>query len=639
MQQQKGNVSIHAENIMPIIKKWLYSDKDIFIREMVSNGCDAITKYRLAAGADEAYRVRVVVDEAAGTLQFIDNGIGMTAEEVGTYINQVAFSGAEAFLEQYGEAAGENSGIIGHFGLGFYSAFMVADCVTIDTLSFQPGAQAVRWVSQDGMGYEMGASYWTERGTCITLHLSEAEAEFAKPARVREVLSRYCAFMAIPIYLEEVKPAAEAAQADAEDAADAPDTDDADDTDDTDAQEDAAPAPAEPTPINDTKPLWLKAPAECTADEYKAFYRQVFHEFEEPLFWVHLNVDYPFRLQGILYFPKLKQDFGGMEGQIKLFSGQVFVADNIKEVIPEFLMLLKGVIDCPDLPLNVSRSFLQNDGYVRRLSSHITRKVADRLTGMFTTERETYERYWNDIHPFIKYGCMRDEKFYERVKDALLLETVDGRFLTLAEYTDANGEKAPDKVYYTNDTSRQDSTIALYRAQGIDVVKLEAAIDVNFISFLEYGGGQSKVRFARVDADIAGLTDTDAAEQELDVAKLEALFRQVSEKPELKVEGKALKGDALPVMLVEGEQSRRFKEMSRMYGEMGFGMPDDYTLVLNRQSTVLAALCDCQDEARAQVIARQLYDLAELACTPLKPEEMTRFLARSQQVLAMALGQ
>jgi len=619
MQKQTGSVSIHAENIMPIIKKWLYSDKDIFIRELVSNGCDAITKHRIATGEEDDYRVRVEVDEAARAIRFIDNGVGMTAEEVGAYINQVAFSGAEEFLKQYNEKSGDESGIIGHFGLGFYSAFMVADKVTIDTLSFLPDAAPVRWISADGMHYEMEPSDWAQRGTCITLELAEDEADFSKPYRVREVLERYCAFLAVPVYLEEKKKEKEK------------------------KDEEEETAPAEPTPINDTKPLWLKQPSECTDEEYKDFYRKVFREFDEPLFWVHLNVDYPFRLQGILYFPKLKQDFGGMEGQIKLFSGQVFVADNIKEVIPEFLMLLKGTLDCPDLPLNVSRSFLQNDGYVRKLSAHITKKVADRLTGMFATERETYEKYWNDIHPFIKFGCMRDAKFHERMKENLLFEKTEGGFVTLQEYQDANAEKAPDKVYYTNDAPRQDATIALYRVQGIDVVKLDSPIDVNFISFMEYGGGvggDSKLRFARVDADVAGLADADVEDAgDVDTAKLEALFRKVTGQAELKVEAKPLKAEAAPVMLVEGEQSRRFKEMSRMYGEMSFAMPDDYTLILNRQSPTVAALSACGNEERAELLARQLYDLAQLANAPLKPEDMTAFLTRSRRVVEMLAGE
>ncbi|MBQ9740479.1 MAG: molecular chaperone HtpG, partial [Kiritimatiellae bacterium] len=402
----QGNVSIDAQNIMPIIKKWLYSDKDIFIREVVSNACDAITKlrmvdYKMADGCS----VHVEIDKAAKELRIIDDGIGMTQEEVERNINQVAFSGAKSFLEEYAKDEDkENSGIIGHFGLGFYSVFMVADKVTIDTLSFREGASAVRWESEDGMAFTMTESTREKRGTTITLHICDAEEEFLDFWRVREVLERYCSFMAVPVYLDEIKE---------EDVKVSGETD-----------EDGE-LPVK-TPINDTTPLYAKAPQDCTDEDYKTFYRKVFHEYEDPLFWIHLNVDYPFKLKGILYFPKIKEQFGGIEGQIKLYSGQVFVADNIKEVIPEFLMLLKGVIDCADFPLNVSRSFLQNDGYVRRISTHITKKVADKLTGMFKTEREAYEGFWPDIHPFIKYGVMRDEKFAERMKDCLLFKTTQG---------------------------------------------------------------------------------------------------------------------------------------------------------------------------------------------------------------------
>ena len=616
MEKKTGNVSIHAQNIMPVIKKWLYSDKDIFVREMVSNACDAITKMRIAGGEDD-YQVHVEVDAAAKQLRFIDNGIGMTADEVERYIGQVAFSGAEEFLKQYDDKE-KDGGIIGHFGLGFYSAFMVASKVTIDTLSYQPGAQAVRWESEDGMAYTMTDSDWDRRGTRITLDIAPEEEEFLRPFRVREVLERYCAFMQTPIFLDEIKP--EGAKDDA------PKADDAKE-------------PAAPVPVNDTHPLWLKNPSDCTEEEYKAFYRKVFREFEEPLFWVHLNVDYPFNLKGILYFPKLRQDFGGMEGQIKLFSGQVFVADNIKEVIPEFLMLLKGVIDCPDLPLNVSRSFLQNDGYVRKISAHITRKVADRLTGMFNTDRPSFEKYWPDIHPFIKYGCMRDEKFYERMKDVLLYKTVDGRFLTLAEYTAQNGEKAPDKVLYTSDESRQDAMIRLYRDQGIDVVVLDTPIDVNFASFMEYSGQKDgKLRFCRVDADTESLKAQDAETPALDAEALTKLFREATGMESLKVELQALRDEQLPAMLVEDEQTRRFKDMSRLYGEKGFSLPDDFTLVLNSRSALVSALAGAKDPQRAQLIAAELYDLAELSRAPLSPQQMTAFLSRSMRLCELAVG-
>lgn len=616
MEKKTGNVSIHAQNIMPVIKKWLYSDKDIFVREMVSNACDAITKMRIAGGEDD-YQVHVEVDAAAKQLRFIDNGIGMTADEVERYIGQVAFSGAEEFLKQYDDKE-KDGGIIGHFGLGFYSAFMVASKVTIDTLSYQPGAQAVRWESEDGMTYTLSDSDWDRRGTRITLDIAPEEEEFLRPFRVREVLDRYCAFMQTPIFLDEIKP--EGAKDDG------PKADEAKET-------------AAPVPVNDTHPLWLKNPSDCTEEEYKAFYRKVFREFEEPLFWVHLNVDYPFNLKGILYFPKLRQDFGGMEGQIKLFSGQVFVADNIKEVIPEFLMLLKGVIDCPDLPLNVSRSFLQNDGYVRKISAHITRKVADRLTGMFNTDRPSFEKYWPDIHPFIKYGCMRDEKFYERMKDVLLYKTVDGRFLTLAEYTAQNGEKAPDKVLYTSDESRQDAMIRLYRDQGIDVVVLDTPIDVNFASFMEYSGQKDgKLRFCRVDADTESLKAQDAETPALDAEALTKLFREATGMESLKVELQALRDEQLPAMLVEDEQTRRFKDMSRLYGEKGFSLPDDFTLVLNSRSALVSALAGAKDPQRAQLIAAELYDLAELSRAPLSPQQMTAFLSRSMRLCELAVG-
>ncbi len=616
MEKKTGNVSIHAQNIMPVIKKWLYSDKDIFVREMVSNACDAITKMRIAGGEDD-YQVHVEVDAAAKQLRFIDNGIGMTADEVERYIGQVAFSGAEEFLKQYDDKE-KDGGIIGHFGLGFYSAFMVASKVTIDTLSYQPGAQAVRWESEDGMTYTLSDSDWDRRGTRITLDIAPEEEEFLRPFRVREVLERYCAFMQTPIFLDEIKP--EGAKDDGPKA-------------------DEAKEPAAPVPVNDTHPLWLKNPSDCTEEEYKAFYRKVFREFEEPLFWVHLNVDYPFNLKGILYFPKLRQDFGGMEGQIKLFSGQVFVADNIKEVIPEFLMLLKGVIDCPDLPLNVSRSFLQNDGYVRKISAHITRKVADRLTGMFNTDRPSFEKYWPDIHPFIKYGCMRDEKFYERMKDVLLYKTVDGRFLTLAEYTAQNGEKAPDKVLYTSDESRQDAMIRLYRDQGIDVVVLDTPIDVNFASFMEYSGQKDgKLRFCRVDADTESLKAQDAETPALDAEALTKLFREATGMESLKVELQALRDEQLPAMLVEDEQTRRFKDMSRLYGEKGFSLPDDFTLVLNSRSALVSALAGAKDPQRAQLIAAELYDLAELSRAPLSPQQMTAFLSRSMRLCELAVG-
>ena len=612
-----GSVSIDAQNIMPIIKKWLYSDKDIFIREVVSNACDAITKLRMVDyKLSEGCSVRVEIDKAAKELRFIDDGVGMTEDEVKKNINQVAFSGAKSFLEEYAkEEDKENSGIIGHFGLGFYSVFMIADKVTIDTLSFREGAQAVRWESEDGMNFTMSEGSRVTRGTTITLHVTDAEEEFLDIWRVREVLDRYCAFMAYPIYLDEIKE--EEVTVTGED----------------EEKKDEKPLL---TPINDTMPLYAKAPQDCTDEDYKVFYRKVFNDYDDPLFFIHLNVDYPFKLKGILYFPKIKEQFGGIEGQIKLYSGQVFVADNIKEVIPEFLMLLKGVIDCADFPLNVSRSFLQNDGYVRRISTHITKKVADKLTGMFKTEREKYEGFWPDIHPFIKYGVMRDEKFAERMKDCLLFKTTDGKFLTLEEYKRANGEKLEEKMVYTSDPARQDAAIRLFTERGIDVAVLDQLIDTNFVSYMEYSAGaDSKFRFCRVDAELDSLTAGEEAEA-LDSDKLTALVREAAGKDDLAVSVKPLANETVPMMLIEDEQSRRFSDMSRLYGRTEFAMPAKYSVVLNSRSQTVKALAAREKDERSVLLTRQLYDLAELSRQPLEAEKMTEFIRRSMEIVALA---
>jgi len=614
-----GNVSIDAQNIMPIIKKWLYSDKDIFIREVVSNACDAITKLRmvdsrLASGCS----VRVEVDKANKLLRFIDDGVGMTEDEVKTNINQVAFSGAKSFLEEYAKNENqEDAGIIGHFGLGFYSVFMIADKVEIDTLSFREGATPVHWESEDGMAFAMTEGTRESRGTTITLHVSEAEEEFLDLWRVREVLERYCSFMAVPIYLEEIKE--EEVKVTGE------------------GEEEKLDKP-EKKPINDTLPLYAKAPQDCTDEEYKDFYHKTFREFDDPLFWIHLNVDYPFKLKGILYFPKIKEQFGGIEGQIKLYSGQVFVADNIKEVIPEFLMLLKGVIDCADFPLNVSRSFLQNDGYVRRISGHITKKVADKLTGMFKTERETYEGFWPDIHPFIKYGVMRDEKFAERMKGCLLFKTTEGKFKTLEEYKAHNGEKLPGKMVYTSDAARQDAAIRLFTERGIEVAVLDQAIDVNFTSYMEYSAGEKeedKIRFCRVDAELESLTGEDEGEV-LDAEAMTVLMREAAGKDDLAVEVKALANDKVPVMLIEDEQTRRFNEMGRLYGRSEFAMPAKYNVVLNSRSKTIRKLAARGKDERSVLLARQLYDLAELSRQPLAAEQMTEFIRRSMEIVELA---
>ena len=628
MAVEKGSVSIEAQNIMPVIKRWLYSDKDIFLREVVSNACDAITKYRLLHyGTEEPMLVTVTVDKTAGEIRIADTGIGMTADEVRRYINQVAFSGAEEFLKNYtGEKEDEKGGIIGHFGLGFYSVFMVSDRVEIDTLSQEEGAAPVHWVSEDGMSFEMDEGTRDAHGTTIILHISEDEKEFLDVWRVREVLNRYCGYMNAPIDLvdADAKPVEKDVPVEGET-----------NEDGTPKTEKVTEAP-KPVRINETAPLWLKKPADCTDDEYRAFYHKVFSDYDDPLFWIHLNVDYPFNLKGILFFPRLKNDFGTREGQIKLFSGQVFVADNIKEVIPEFLMLLRGVIDCPDLPLNVSRSFLQNDGYVRKISAHITKKVADKLTGLMNTDRENYQKYWDDIAPFVKYGCMKDEKFFGMVKSALLLKLTDGTYVSLDEYKARNAEKTDNKVYYTNDARRQAASVDMYVKRGIDVAVMDHIIDSNFMSFMEYGGGEENaVTFARVDADVSGLTQEDESAEQLDADALQTLFRKTLEKDDLEVKLESLADADLAAMVTEDEQIRRYKEMSRLYGET-FKMPDRFTLVLNRRCATIRALAarDPGDETTA-LLCKQVYDLARMAAQPLEAEEITAFLARSQKLLGM----
>ena len=549
----------------------------------------------------------------------------MTAEEVEKYINQVAFSGAEEFLKNY---EGDNKGgIIGHFGLGFYSAFMVADKVTIDTLSDSEGAEPVRWISEDGMAFTMETGDRTERGTVITLHISEEESEFLEEYRLREVLHRYCGFMATPVYFDMVK-----AEEPAEEKAADSENSEGDESPKTDE------APKGPELINSTPALWLKNPKDCTPDEYKSFYHDVFHTFDDPLFYVHLNVDYPFNLKGILYFPKLTNDFGTKEGEIKLFSGQVFVADNIKEVIPEFLMLLKGVIDCPDLPLNVSRSFLQNDGYVKKLSAYITRKVADKLTGLFNTERDNYQKYWDDIHPFVKYGCMRDAKFFEQVKDTLLFKTTKGEYLTLAEYLSKNEGKIGKKVIYTNDPTRQAASVALYDNEGVDVVVMDSLIDLNFVSFMEYSAGVDGLSFARVDADSEAFqkeqTEEEKKQSEEDAKKLADLFADATGHKDLTVKLNALKDESLPAMLVQEEQGRRFSEMGRIYGQ-DFKLPEHYTLVLNASNPVVQSLIASEDGEKRTLLAAQLFDLARMSTRPLEKDEITSFLSRSNKLLEM----
>ena len=624
IEREKGSVSIDAQNIMPVIKRWLYSDKDIFLREVVSNGCDAITKFRmLHPGTEEPMSVTVTVDKEKKELRISDTGIGMTADEVRRYINQVAFSSASEFMKNF-EGDQEKGDIIGHFGLGFYSVFMVSESVEIETLSCESGAEPVHWQSADGMDFEISEGSRATHGTTVILHVSEEEKEFLELYRVREVLTRYCGYMASPVYLEDAnaKPTERDEEIEGE------------------TNEDGTPKTRkvmeEPKPslINETSPLWLKKPSDCEDKEYTDLYHKMFG-WEEPLFWIHLNVDYPFNLKGILYFPRLKNDFGTHEGQVKLFSGQVFVADNVKEVIPEFLMLLKGVIDCPDLPLNVSRSFLQNDGTVKKLSAHITKKVADKLTSLFNTARETYEGYWDDIAPFVKFGCMKDAKFYEQVKKVLLYKTTDDKYLTLDEYRARNGEKAGKKVYYTNDPKRQAASVALYTQRGMDVAVMDHLIDGNFQSFMEYSGGEEELSFARVDADVSGLTEESDEGLDIDQEALQNLFRKALSQDDLTVQLTALADADLPAMVTEDEQMRRMKEMSRMYGQ-SFSFPDRFTLVLNRRNATVSALAarDPEDETTA-LLCQQIYDLARMAAQPLEADEITAFLSRSQKLLGM----
>ena len=631
IQKENGSVSIDAQNIMPVIKRWLYSDKDIFLREAVSNACDAITKFRmLHPDTAEDMAVTVRVDKEKKEIRISDTGIGMTADEVRRYINQVAFSGASEFMKKFEEKPDEKADIIGHFGLGFYSVFMVSEKVEIETLSSEGEAEPVHWVSEDGMGYEISEGSRTAHGTDIILHISEEEKEFLEGYRVREVLSRYCGYMAYPIMLEDAnaKPVEK----------DVPVGDEKNE-DGTPKTEKILEMP-KPQQVNDTAPLWLKKPADCTEEEYKAFYRKVFMDFEDPLFWIHLNVDYPFNLKGILYFPKIRNDFGTHEGQIKLFAGQVFVADNIKEVIPEFLMLLKGVIDCPDLPLNVSRSFLQNDGYVKKISSHITKKVADKLNSLMNTERETYQGYWDDIAPFVKYGCIKDNKFFDMVKGAILMKKTDGGYVTLDEYKAANFDKTDKKVYYTNDEKRQAASVKLYTDRGIDVAVMNTLIDGNFMSFMEYQGKEEdRVTFARVDADIDGLKEESEEGSDLDEEKLQTLCRGALGKENLEVKLASLSDPDMSAMVTEDEQMRRYKEMSRIYGQ-SFSIPDSFTLVLNRRNKTVQALAgrDPEDET-TKMLCCQVYDLARMAAQPLEAEEITAFLERSRKILGMVVNE
>ncbi|MDE7312297.1 MAG: molecular chaperone HtpG [Eubacterium sp.] len=714
MENKHGNLSINSENIFPIIKKWLYSDHDIFYRELISNGCDAITKlkkldmmgeYSLPNDYKPAIQVTVNPDEK--TLTVTDNGLGMTADEVEEYINQIAFSGAADFLEKYKDKANEDQ-IIGHFGLGFYSAFMVADQVTIDTLSYQEGAAPVHWSCDGGTEFDMKEGTKDSVGTTMTLYLNEDCLEFANEYRAREVIEKYCSFMPIPIYLNKANAEPEYETIDPADKRD-------DDTVIETIIEEAKTEEKEnengekevveisprteklkivkrPVSINDTNPLWAKTPKDCTDEEYKEFYRKVFHDYKEPLFWIHLNMDYPFNLKGILYFPKINTEYDSIEGTIKLYNNQVFIADNIKEVIPEFLMLLKGVIDCPDLPLNVSRSALQNDGFVKKISEYITKKVADKLTGMCKTEKENYEKYWDDISPFIKYGCLRDDKFCDKMNDYILFKNLDHKYLTLPEClkaddeekteeagtdtenadgtsadadstnntaetvevenpdgTSATGDDADDEeekdtrkiVYYVTDEQQQSQYINMFKEQGMDAVILDHNIDSSFITQLERRN--EKFKFMRIDADVTESLKEEGSEEELkeQTDALTEIFRKALDNDKLTVKVEKLKNENVSSIITLSEEGRRMQEMMKMYAMGGMGGMDtsmfggDISLTLNANNALVKYIFEHKDSEHVPTFCQQLYDLAMISNQPLAPEAMTKFIARSNEIMML----
>ena len=645
MANEHGSLSINSQNIFPIIKKWMYSDHDIFYRELISNGCDAITKLKkldligeYEAPDDIEYKIQVKVSPEKKTIQIIDNGIGMTKEEVNEYINQIAFSGAEAFLEKYKDKTNEDQ-IIGHFGLGFYSAFMVADKVTIDTLSFKDGASAVHWECDGGTEYDMQDTTKEEPGTAITLYLNEDSYEFANEYRIKEVIDKYCSFMPVEIYFTNADAPAKDEE---EKATEAEASEEA--TAETDETKDAAEKKEKeaPKPLNTTTPLWTKHPNDCTDDEYKDFYHKVFHDYKDPLFWIHLNMDYPFNLKGILYFPKINTQYDNLEGTIKLYNNQVFVADNIKEVIPEFLMLLKGTIDCPDLPLNVSRSALQNDGFVKKISDYITKKVADKLSGMYKVHREDYEKYWDDINPFIKFGCLKDEKFLEKMKDFCIYKNLEGKYLTLPEYLEAGKEKYENKVFYVTDEVAQSQYINMFKEEGMDALIMTQTIDSPFITLLEQKN--ENVHFYRIDADLSdNFVDESLSEETAKdyTDKLTELFKKALDVENITIKVEALKNKDLSSMLTLSEESRRMQEMMKMYGMAGMGMDPAMfggkgeTLVLNANNNLVKYVLDNPEGENTPTICCQLYDLAVLANRPLSADAMTKFVARSNEILSI----
>lgn len=681
MNKEQGSLAIDSENIFPIIKKWLYSDHDIFIRELVSNGCDAITKLKKLDMIGEASlpddykeKIEVFINAEEKTIRFVDNGLGMSAEEVKEYINQIAFSGAADFLEKYKDKSSEEQ-IIGHFGLGFYSAFMVADHVEINTKSYREGEESVHWESDCGTEFEMGDGTKEETGTEIILHLNEDSYEFANEYRVREVLEKYCSFMPVEIFLTnenaepeyETIPSDEVTEKDTviEEIVEEPkkDTEDkaSEDTDEEN-KEDKEPVKKtkilkRPVSISDTSPLWTKHPNECSEEDYKEFYRKVFRDYKEPLFWIHLNMDYPFNLKGILYFPKVNLEYENAEGVIKLYNNQVFIADNIKEVIPEFLLLLKGVIDCPDLPLNVSRSALQNDGFVTKISEYITKKVADKLSGMCKTDRENYEKYWDDISPFIKYGCLKDQKFQEKMKEYILFKDLDDKFMTMKEYLDTvdapeaevvePGEEEkteepqePPKttIYYVTDMQQQSQYINLFREQNKNAFVLTHSIDQPFISSLE--AGDDNVKFQRIDAEVTEDFKEEAGEDELkeETEILTELFQKALGKEKLEVKVEKLKNEKVSSMITLSEETRRMQDMMKMYAVNGMGGMGDFggeTLVLNANHELVKYLVENKEGDHAEIFCKQLYDLAMISHKPLEPAAMTEFIQRSNEIMQL----
>ena len=663
VKQEQGNLSINSENLFPIIKKWLYSDHDIFFRELISNGCDAVTKvqklevmgeYQLQEG--EKFRVDVIVNPEEKTLKFIDNGIGMTADEVKEYITQIAFSGATDFLEKYKDKTNEDQ-IIGHFGLGFYSAFMVADKVTIDTLSYQEGAEPVFWECDGDSEYSMSKGSRTTRGTEITLYLNEDSYEFSNEYRAREVITKYCSFMPVEIYLSKEGGEQEYQTIEKDELREddviaetiVEDEKTEEKENENGEKETVVVSPRKerykinkrPSLMNDIHPLWTKHPNDCTDEEYKEFYRSVFHDYKEPLFWIHLNMDYPFNLKGILYFPKINMEYESIEGTIKLYNNQVFIADNIKEVIPEFLMLLKCVIDCPDLPLNVSRSALQNDGFVKKISDYITKKVADKLSGMCKTDRESYEKYWDDINPFIKFGCIKDDKFNEKMKDYIIYKDLDGKYISLDEYLEAAKDKHENQVFYVTDELQQSQYINMFKEQGLNAVILKNPIDQPFISRLEEAMKDKNVKFRRIDTDLADVFKETASEDdkkvlEEDQTKLTDIFKKALGVEALDVKVEKLKNADTSAMITLSEDMRRMQDMMKMYGmSQGQMGTEGQTLVLNANNALVQYVLNNPEGEHVNMFCQQIYDLALLSHCPLSAEAMTKFVARSNEILKL----